>query len=344
MFLCLPGFGWGDTVDMSDKFSGVVYGTAIGDALGYPVEFMDMAGIRQRYGAAGVTGIGPTGRDEFGLACSLYSDDTQMFRAVCEGLLRSGSDLDAAAEEVAEEFIAWADSPENNRSPGAACLYGCRQLKKGLPWRLTGKFEGHGCGAAMRAAAYGLRWWANPHLAAEWAAAHTLMTHRSRSAQASAAAVAAGVAKGMVSGNWFEVAATMVAEAYQYDAATGALLNLACQKVTAGVPSTDVLHEWRGWRGDEAVAASLYCCLASRDFSSTVLLAVNSPGDSDSLGAIAGGLAGAVYGGGKIPADWIVGVERTEELKVLASRMWEFQTSKVLSHPMPPEDRVRKRG
>ncbi len=49
--------------------------------------------------------------------------------------------------------------------------------------------------------------------------------------------------------------------------------------------------------GEEALAISIYCALASGDeFERGVLLAINHSGDSDSTGAIAGNILGAFLG------------------------------------------------
>ncbi len=61
-----------------------------------------------------------------------------------------------------------------------------------------------------------------------------------------------------------------------------------------------------GWIAEEALAISLYSALASQDFLSGVLLAINHRGDSDSTGAITGNLLGALHGAESIPKDLIL--------------------------------------
>lgn len=304
--------------DLRGKFAGVVLGTAIGDSLGYPVEFLGIDAIQKKYGERGVVDLPVR---------PLYSDDTQMFRAVCEGLLRAGpaATLDKAAEEIAAEFIAWSKSPDNNRAPGASCLEGCANLSGGIPWRMAGREGSTGCGAAMRSMAYGMWFWDRPELAAEWAATHALMTHRSHEAQASAAAVAAGVAAGIETSDWRYVADAMIEAALQYDMRTSQMLVQAVDDVTKfWTDPSIVLDRWRGWTGAEAVAASLFCALRGRTYRHAVLLAVNSPGDSDTLGAITGALSGAVDGAiDNIPSNWIPRVEKSQELTTLAVRVWK---------------------
>ena len=52
-----------------------------------------------------------------------------------------------------------------------------------------------------------------------------------------------------------------------------------------------------GWVAEEALAIAVYAVCATRSFRDAVITAVNHEGDSDSTGAIAGNLAGTLYGG-----------------------------------------------
>ena len=42
---------------MQERFRGCLIGGAIGDALGYPVEFLELADIQDKYGHAGLTDL-----------------------------------------------------------------------------------------------------------------------------------------------------------------------------------------------------------------------------------------------------------------------------------------------
>ena len=64
-----------------DKFKGSMIGGAVGDALGYAVEFLREGQIFRKYGESGITGYELTG----GIA--QISDDTQMTLFTANGLL-----------------------------------------------------------------------------------------------------------------------------------------------------------------------------------------------------------------------------------------------------------------
>jgi ADP-ribosylglycohydrolase len=85
-------------------------------------------------------------------------------------------------------------------------------------------------------------------------------------------------------------------------------------------PATTPIPEslGQGWVAEEALAIALYCALVAPNFEEAVVLAVNHSGDSDSTGAIAGNICGALYGADSIPARWIGAVELREEITAVA--------------------------
>ena len=80
-----------------------------------------------------------------------------------------------------------------------------------------------------------------------------------------------------------------------------------------------------GWVGEEALAIAVACVLAEPDPNQPLLLAVNHSGDSDSTGAIAGNLLGALHGTGPIRDDWCERVELADVIADLASRLAEVR-------------------
>ena len=70
-----------------------------------------------------------------------------------------------------------------------------------------------------------------------------------------------------------------------------------------------------------SLEASLWCFLNSDSYEETILKAVNLGEDTDTTGAIAGGLAGIYYGIENIPKKWIENLVRTNDIKDLAERL-----------------------
>ena len=298
----------------NERIEGVVFGTAIGDAIGYQVEFQ-----RVMPSAPVVTGMNAS-------PC-LYSDDTQMMRAVFEGLLRARTwkDVTKSAREVAEEFVAWSKSPENNRAPGNTCMAACSNLARGDSWMESGIPDSKGCGSAMRAMAYGVWFHERPTWkeAAAWAAAHGTMTHGHPAASAAAAALAAAVHTLLNEGGPLAFHDAVEAAAC-FDVDTSKMISQAATlaKGPNAREPDEVLSQWQGWTGDEAVAAALYVFLRHpEDFKAAILEAANSPGDSDSIACMVGALVGAHMGVKSIPFAWVNNVEKCDELGVLAHRV-----------------------
>ena len=66
--------------------------------------------------------------------------------------------------------------------------------------------------------------------------------------------------------------------------------------------------------------ASLWAFLTTDNFKEAVLKAVNLGNDADTIGAITGGMAGLFYGVEQIPEDWINQLVRTKDIENLGMR------------------------
>lgn len=67
--------------------------------------------------------------------------------------------------------------------------------------------------------------------------------------------------------------------------------------------------------------ASIWCLLNSNSFEETVLKAVNLGEDTDTTGAVVGGLAGLLYGWERIPSIWIQSLANYKEIENLAEQL-----------------------
>ncbi len=73
-----------------------------------------------------------------------------------------------------------------------------------------------------------------------------------------------------------------------------------------------------------ALEAALWALASTEDFEACILAAVNLGDDADTTAAIAGQLAGALYGLDGIPAHWRERVHRREEILAFADRLEAF--------------------
>lgn len=72
-----------------------------------------------------------------------------------------------------------------------------------------------------------------------------------------------------------------------------------------------------------SLEASLWCFLNSESYSEAVLKAVNLGEDTDTTGAITGGIAGIYYGFESIPQEWIAELVRKDDIEALCEKLHE---------------------
>ncbi len=64
----------------------------------------------------------------------------------------------------------------------------------------------------------------------------------------------------------------------------------------------------------DTLQAALWCLLTTHSYRECVLKAVNLGSDTDTVAAVAGGLAGILYGTESIPQDWLRVLAKKEEI------------------------------
>lgn len=74
--------------------------------------------------------------------------------------------------------------------------------------------------------------------------------------------------------------------------------------------------------------ASIWCLLTTDNYKEAVLKAVNLGSDTDTTGAVTGGLAGLLYGLENIPEKWLQRIAKYDDIENLAERLNE----KIASH------------
>jgi ADP-ribosylglycohydrolase len=298
----------------TDKAKGIIYGLAIGDALGYPTEFMSLPRIKEIYGPSGIKDLPDT---------ALFTDDTQMSIAIAEALIKTGDqEIETIMAAVRNEFIKWYHSPENNRAPGRTCLTGVANMERGLHWSKSGVARSKGCGSAMRAAPIGYFYQHDPRKLKEVAHASGICTHGHPTGDAACigAAYLVKLALDRVSPD------KMIPELLDFTSGISKEFDQAILKVKEclGWEDEEKALDYLGeaWIGEEAVALAMYCFLRyPNEYRKVVLRGANTNGDSDSIACIAGSISGAYLEIEAIPAKWIQKIEKTDYLDSLSVRL-----------------------
>lgn len=298
----------------------ILFGLALGDALGRPTEFMTLdgdGGIKARYGEDGIQNPPVP---------SLYTDDTQMTLALLEGVLEAGmnADDDTLMTAIGSRFVAWAQDVRPDRAPGTTCLSGIARYAAGIVWRESGILHSKGCGSAMRVAPLGYLYQHNEARLRHVTAQTSIITHRHSTAIAASVAAAYLVKLALDGVPVEQFLGRVLAFIEDLDEDCYRTLLRVGHVLSWGSEERALKHIGEGWEGDEAVALALYCVLKfPKSYVDAVRRGANTDGDSDSVASIAGGIMGARLGWEGLPHDWVVHCENAPILEDLAQRMTE---------------------
>ena len=297
-----------------DRAKGALIGLALGDALGTSLEF-SRCDIPPR--VTDLVGGGP-----FALAPGQWTDDTSMALCLADSLLERGG-LDP--RDLMERFCRWHEHGHN--SAIGTCFDIGETTEAALrSFRATGDpLSGStdpgtaGNGSLMRLSPVAVRWWRDPEKAAEAARLQSRTTHGAVQAVEACA-----------------LFAELLAEAI------------------AGQPKQSVLRprEWEGdpriaevaagsWRTKERDAisssgyvvhtleAALWCVGRTDSVADALILAANLGDDADTVGAVTGQLAGALWGVSNAPAAWLGRLALRDRIESLAELLFHAGLAKV---------------
>lgn len=322
------------SLHICNRSLGCLLAGAAGDALGAPVEFMSRAEIVRRFGPHGIRNYAPA----YG-GIGKITDDTQMTLFTAEGSLRalaasrSGAPTDNAAI-MHRAYLRWLltqgerggndiersgwliEQPElhSRRAPGNTCL---SALRKAGGERNDSK----GCGGIMRVAPCGIVHAGAPSVAFEAGLAAAKLTHGHPTGYLAAGVFAAFIAQLMADSTLPEAvgSARQILVEHANHAETLAALDAAQHLAGSGTAPQDAIPLLgEGWIAEEALAIALYCALSAPSLEDGITNAVNITGDSDSTGALAGNLLGALHGTAAIPLRWLATLELRVVIETVA--------------------------
>lgn len=296
-----------DPLSLLDRIRGGLYGVAVGDALGGTTEFMSRTGIQKTHGY--LTEI--IGGGVWDLEPGEVTDDTMMTLCVAEGIIEQP---DAPMAAIGEHFLTWYRS--DPKDIGNIIRY---VLSKYDGNWMEASFVAHmdlgqsaGNGALMRCLPVALAYNKLEEVErVSWQQAK--MTHYDERCAATCT-MYNRIAYRMLEGGaelkeaiTVEIAGTEYADLLQPDALPD------CG------PTGFVVDTLR-W--------VLHLLLTSNSFEEVVQRAANEGGDSDTIGAIAGGLAGIHYGYNGIPQRYAERILIKEMLDAVSEQLFALRLSR----------------
>ncbi len=336
---------------MRSWYLGCLLGGAVGDALGYPVEFTKEPAIWAKYGPKGIQNLFQAGNP------AVISDDTQMTLFAANALIYAKEHGTPLSETLWLAYREWLgtqgdqsrmDGPAKmwiygdqrlhaRRAPGLSCLNAIRQSKNGGDAHNPVN-NSKGCGSVMRAAPFGLAQHYDPVSSRgdDFIGIHKLgvgdavLTHGHPFAWASSSALAQII---------FHIVQYRPKHDYPLQDAVlqiclpggmeevYALLNRAVKlALDRSVSDLDGIHALgEGWVAEEALAIAVFCAVRyQNDFAAGIRASVNHKGDSDSTGAICGNILGAWLGKEAVEAAFDLNqLELRDVVEKVANQLYE---------------------
>ncbi len=278
------------------KFRGALIGSAVGDALGAPVEGCTMEEVSSVY------------ENGWELKSGRYTDDTEMMIGVAESLIEKGGfDGTDMARKFIRNYHAW-----RHYGPGTRAVL--KRLKAGEHWEEASKrvFNGEGSygnGAAMRIAPIGLFYHDDVDTLWDIAYKASHITHSHVLGKEGAAIQAYSVAlalRGQREGMLTYLGARIKEGIYRAKISKIEQLLDADRKLL-------IEELGNGEAAFNSVPTAIYSFLRFHTFSDSVIYAVSLGGDTDTIGAMTGAISGAYYGEEAIPPEWLSALAKAED-------------------------------
>ena len=350
---------------LQDRIRGSLIDGAVGDALGYPVEFIfSFDRIQKEYGKRGITRL-DTRWKECTSGKAVVSDDTQMTLFTANGLLNAKRKKISFKYGICRAYIEWyltqigkksgkyndcwiSVIPDLNvrRAPGNTCMSSLDILYRGGEPQNDSK----GCGGVMRVAPIPLYAAVGERMSIvesdRLAGDAAEITHQ-HSLGFIPAALMAHIIYRLVLDNeptregmkrYIQEGIEAMRELYgSYSKAVDVMADLTGLAVSlSGNDQPDLENIGRlgeGWTGDEALAIALYCALRHFDnFEEAMIAAVNHGGDSDSTGAVCGNILGTAIGYEAIPQFYKDDLELHDLILHLADDLYMGEVTKMEKH------------
>ena len=337
-----------------NRIKGCLVGGAVGDALGYAVEFSTLSEIIRKFGGSGIK------RYELDGGLARISDDTQMALFTANALLFGETrgqmrGIGAGpAGYFTEAYLDWYETQTekyplrdyhsswlvnfreffSRRAPGGTCMSALQAGGRGTVERPVNNSKG--CGGVMRVAPIGVYFAGKAH----WEQEKVDM------AGAKAAAVTHGHELGYIPSAALVHIVCQLASAEKPDVFAAVLssmeampklfpeagfmryyLDLMDKAIDLSQKDVDDRNAIRqlgeGWVAEETLAIAVYCAIKHADsFEDAIVASVNHDGDSDSTGAVTGNILGTALGYTSIPDHYLEKLELRDIIEEISEDLY----------------------
>ncbi|WP_202304677.1 ADP-ribosylglycohydrolase family protein [Dryocola clanedunensis] len=296
---------------MENRILGAFYGQALGDAMGMPSELWPRSRVKAHFGWIDRFLPGPA---ENNAACyfgrARFTDDTSMALALADAIIEHDGKINP--DTIGQHILRWAEGFDafNKNVLGPTSKIALRAIKEGTP---VSELENNGVtnGAAMRASPLGcLLPTHSLDVFIDEVANASSPTHKSDLAIAGAVVIAWAVSRAIEGASWKTICDELPAVARHaqerkvttFNASLGARIELALDvaRTARGTESgTETVYQLIGTGTStiESVAAAVAMVeLAGTDANRCAILCANLGGDTDTIGAMATAICGALNG------------------------------------------------
>lgn len=303
------------------KIKSALFGVAIGDALGVPVEFKSRETIRENP----VTDM--IGYGTYNLPAGTWSDDSSLTFCLAEALTQ-----DFDLNVIGQNFVKWYH--ENYWTPhghvfdiGIATRQAISRLAKGEKPELAGGFDetDNGNGSLMRILPLLFYILDKP-------------INERYDITKKVSSITHGHIRSVIACFYYlEFARQIIKGKDKFEIYKKVQTEISNHLTSLSINPTEITNFDRLLIGDihkhdeseiqssgyvlHTLEASIWCLLTTNNYKEAVLKAVNLGNDTDTTGAVTGGLAGLIYGFENIPKNWIEQIARKDDIENLSKRL-----------------------
>jgi ADP-ribosyl-[dinitrogen reductase] hydrolase len=297
-----------------NRARGVLVGLACGDALGRPVEFASAAAIRGEHGRLDEM----VGDGTWNQPAGTITDDTEQALCIARSVVEQ-QEFDA--EDIADRFLAWYDTDPFDI--GRMTRKSLSRLKHGDEWDVAGQqvwensLEGQnaGNGSVMRCPPLAIPY------AADWERLVAVSRQSSQITHADPRCTYGCAILNLTIAGLLEDANSPLQDAVDYVGADAPEELVTALEPLARGDSPGTL-ETSGYVV-HSLQTALHDGLFADSAEEAIVTAVNRGGDTDTIGAIAGAVAGARFGASALPERWLAAIDEVGELNDLAGELSE---------------------